>query len=205
MSLRYLCFYPIIDGKIRKTTTMLFKMLGLERAYALQGDHMTGAAKPRQVFVTQSRVLASRVEEYFGKLLESLATAKKSKEELKHIADQRRQEEEESNLLYDVDDDVPWKAGLPEKFSLLEDEHFPLFLTFERVSRIYQCIYVPEHLTLHTYGVKLSQLLEGDTESIKANITTKPDRKGCLVTYDVFFEQYWPHFPQDLTKNLGVC
>lgn len=113
---------------------MLFKMLGLERAYALQDESLAGAAKPRQVFVTQSRVLASRVEEYFSKLLESLATAKKSKEEIKRIADHKKQQEEESNLLYDVDDDVTWKAGLPEKFSLLEDEHFPLFLTFERVS-----------------------------------------------------------------------
>lgn len=120
-----------------KTTTMLFKMLGLERAYALRDESVADAAKPRQVFVTQSRVLASRVEEYFAKLLESLTTAKKSKEEIKRIADHNKQQEEESNLLYDVDDDVTWKAGLPEKFSLLEDEHFPLFLTFERVSRCF--------------------------------------------------------------------
>ena len=112
-------------------------MLGIERAYALQNESTAGAAKPRQIFVTQSRVLASRVEEYFDKLLESLAAAKKSKEELQQLAEQKKKlQQDESSLLYDVDDDVTWKANLPEKFSLLEDEHFPLFLTFERVSCI---------------------------------------------------------------------
>lgn len=112
---------------------MLFKMLGIERAYSQQSE-LSPVAKPRQIFVTQSRVLATRVEEYFSKLLESLAAAKKSKEELKELADQKKKLQQEGNsILYDVDDDVTWKSGLPEKFSLLQDEHFPLFLTFERV------------------------------------------------------------------------
>ncbi|KAF6765917.1 hypothetical protein DFP72DRAFT_996790 [Ephemerocybe angulata] len=163
-----------------KTTTMLFKMLGIERAYTQQSE-TSAVAKPRQVFVTQSRVLASRVEEYFEKLLSSLAAAQKSKDELKRIADEKKLQQEETNLLYDVDDDVTWKAGLPEKFSLLQDEHFPLFLTFER----------------------LSQLLENDIkDSSYTQVQPDTDRKGGMVTYEVFFEKYWPHFPQDLTKNL---
>ena len=51
---------------------MLFKMLGIERAWE---SHRETMPKPRQLFVTQSRVLAEKVEEYFAKLLESLATA----------------------------------------------------------------------------------------------------------------------------------
>jgi hypothetical protein len=112
---------------------MLFKMLGIERAYTQQT--VSSVSKPRQIFVTQSRVLATRVEEYFSKLLESLAAAKKSKEELKEIAEQQKLQKEGDAVLYDVDDDVTWKASLPQKFSLLQDEHFPLFLTFERVRR----------------------------------------------------------------------
>ena len=92
-------------------------------------------AKPRQIFVTQSRVLATRVEEYFSKLLESLEAGKKSNEELKESAEQQKRLKEGDSGLYDVDDDVTWKSGLPPKFSLLKDEHFPLFLTFERVRR----------------------------------------------------------------------
>ena len=52
---------------------MLFKMLGIERAWVMHSGE--DIPKPRQLFVTQSRVLAGKVEEYFLKLLDSLATA----------------------------------------------------------------------------------------------------------------------------------
>ncbi|RXW14070.1 hypothetical protein EST38_g11783 [Candolleomyces aberdarensis] len=169
--------YVIGRSGTGKTTTMLFKMLGIERAYAQQSE-ISSVARPRQIFVTQSRVLATRVEEYFSKLLQSLAAAKKSKEELKEIAEQKKFQEEGDITLYDVEDDVVnRKAGLPQKFSLLQGEHFPLFLTFER----------------------LCQLLEGDIEN---TLDVFGDNRSQLVTYNVFFEQYWPRFPQGLTKNL---
>jgi hypothetical protein len=113
---------------------MLFKMLGIERAYTQQSEDLP-VTKPRQIFVTQSRILATRVEEYFSKLLESLAAGKKSTEELKESAEQQKQQKGGDGGLYDVDDDETWKSGLPSKFSLLQDEHFPLFLTVERVRR----------------------------------------------------------------------
>jgi hypothetical protein len=106
---------------------MLFKMLAIERAYAQQSKSLS-IARPRQVFVTQSRVLATRVEEAFSKLMASLAATNKSQEGLKELAEQQK-----LSGLCDVDDDVTWKADLPEMFSSLKDEHFPLFLTFDRV------------------------------------------------------------------------
>jgi hypothetical protein len=66
-------------------------------------------------------------------LTASLAATNKSKEELEELAEQQKLQKAENSGLYDVDDDVTCKAGLPKKFSLLQDEHFPLFLTFDRV------------------------------------------------------------------------
>ena len=121
---------------------MLFKMLGIERAYTIQSDQSSETVrKPRQIFVTQSRVLATRVEEYFAKLLESLAAAKKSPKELKTIAKVKQSQNEETSFLFDADDDVTWKASLPQKYSLLEDEHFPLFLTYEKVLMLHPVAY----------------------------------------------------------------
>ena len=88
--------------------------------------------KPRQIFVTQSRVLASKVEEYFSKLLDSLSTAERTREELAQFVKNKRQENEDG--LIDIDDDQTWRSDLPSKFSRLRDENFPLFLTFDRVS-----------------------------------------------------------------------
>jgi len=108
---------------------MLFKMLGIERAYLLRKETMS---KPRQIFVTQSRVLAGKVDEYFQKLLESLNASDKSREELVQLAAKRRVDNESGGLV-DLDDDDNWRSDLPAKFSKLRDEHFPLFLTFDKV------------------------------------------------------------------------
>jgi hypothetical protein len=109
---------------------MLFKMLGIERAYVMRKESMP---KPRQIFVTQSRVLAGKVEEYFSKLLDSLSTAERTREELAQFVKNKRQQNEEG-LMIDIDDDQTWRADLPSRFSQLRDENFPLFLTFDRVS-----------------------------------------------------------------------
>ena len=104
---------------------MLFKMLGIERAWQMQ---MSGSnvPKPRQIFVTKSRVLATKVEEYFTKLIESLALAGYSLEDLKKMQTQST----ETGL---VDADDIDQVDIPEKYSLLEESHFPLFVTYDRV------------------------------------------------------------------------
>jgi len=40
-------------------------------------------------------------------------------------------------LLVDRDDAVNWRNDLPTKFSELQDEHFPIFITFDKVRAIY--------------------------------------------------------------------
>ncbi|KAG8970160.1 hypothetical protein FRC03_011178 [Tulasnella sp. 419] len=109
-----------------KTTTMLFKMIALEKA----AQHSSSTI--RQLFVTQSRVLAARVEEYFKNLLSSSfpsiyqsATGHQEKEKTK---------EKEKDLL-ELDDEVEDDSRLPAKWSDLEQRHFPLFITFDQVSQ----------------------------------------------------------------------
>jgi hypothetical protein len=115
----------------RKTTTMLFKMLGRQRAWEIHSNDMP---RLRQIFVTKSRVLAGKVEDYFQKLLGSLATASLSLHELARLAKMKKTVQEAEDLIQ-ADDDVTWRADLPSRFSLLKDEHFPLFITFDHVRR----------------------------------------------------------------------
>ena len=110
---------------LSKTTTMLFKMLGIQRAWeVLMSDSCM--PKPRQIFVTKSSFLALKVEQYFTKLLESFALAGHSLEELKRMRARSR----EFGL---VDADDIHLADIPEKYSSLEENHFPLFVTFDKV------------------------------------------------------------------------
>ena len=105
---------------------MLFKMLGIQRIWEKYPDM---GPKPRQVFITQSRVLALKVEEYFAKLMSSLEAATCSPQELR----MRHRDVDQDNDLMDQDDNQQWRSDLPERFSELLDEHFPLFITYDRV------------------------------------------------------------------------
>ena len=107
---------------------MLFKMLGIERAWEMHRDMMP---KPRQLFVTQSRVLAEKVEEYFAKLLESLASAGRSPAELMDIAERQKHREEQG--LVDRDEEIYWRGDLPKRYGALKEEHFPMFITYDHV------------------------------------------------------------------------
>ena len=96
---------------------MLFKMLGVERTWKMYPDM---GPKPRQVFVNQSRALATKVEEQFIKLMGCLEPA------TTEDTDQRVR-------LVDQDDNCHWRPDLPDKFSELSEENFPLFITYDRV------------------------------------------------------------------------
>jgi hypothetical protein len=101
-------------------------MLGIERTWRQFPDMW---AKPRQIFVTQSRVLATKVEEYFLKLRLSVEAASYSPRELREMSNDAEKEMD----LIDLDDVAQWRSDLPMKFSQLAEEHFPLFITYERV------------------------------------------------------------------------
>ena len=118
--------YVIGRSGTGKTTTMLFKMLGIERAWKQFSDMCD---KPRQIFVTQSRVLATMVEEYFSKLLLSLEAAENSPEEFR----KKGKDVEKEMEFIDLDDIDQWRPDLPRKFSELEDKNFPLFITYDQV------------------------------------------------------------------------
>lgn len=176
-----------------KTTTMLFKMLGRERAWRLQQDTMR---RPRQLFVTQSRVLAGKVEDFFRKLYDSLEVSEHKPKELQNrepaVSAQWKTDAARRDDLLDDDDDDNWGSNLPARFSQLEEGHFPLFTTFDQLCKL---IEGDVHVWLEACGVKSP---EG------AAILQASDKRN-FVSYTVFQSRYWPHFAENLTKGLGGC
>ena len=104
---------------------MLFKMIAIERAGQLNNTRY------RQIYITQSRVLAEKVKEYFVKLTDS-ALEKPNSQELQTNSSSQPIADERGLLAYD-DEDQKFD-NLPERLSELKDEHFPLFITFDKVS-----------------------------------------------------------------------
>jgi len=90
-----------------------------------------GLARPRQVFVTQSRLLVGKVEEHFFKYLESLAPGSS---EHQNAYERIRNRDFDDGFLVDEDDNGEWRNDIPQRYSELEDHHFPLFITFDMVS-----------------------------------------------------------------------
>ncbi|KAI5985929.1 hypothetical protein EDC04DRAFT_2615239 [Pisolithus marmoratus] len=163
-----------------KTTIMLFKMLGIQREWLL---HSEGSDKPRprQIFVTKSHVLANKVEEHFMTLLESLSLVGYTLEELA-----RRKSRYVDRGLVDSDDVPDTQSGIPQRYSELEDRHFPLFL--------------------HSTGMIAADILDAnhpEVNCIAMLFTQSCDSEilDSFVSYKVFVNKYWPHFHQRLTKG----
>ena len=221
--------YVIGRSGTGKTTTMLFKMLGIQRTWEKYPDI---GPKPRQIFITQSRFLASKVEEYFSKLMSSLEAAACSPEELR----MRQMDVEQDKDLMDQDDNEEWRSDLPERFSELLDEHFPLFITYDRVrislsskhlispfheqfctmlqNDIRQGNYsngfiMPETHVLGDEATsptsptspRMSRLRAG-SGTLSSSDYMQQSRKN-FVSYSAFLASYWDRFPQTLTRVLG--
>jgi hypothetical protein len=175
-----------------KTTTMLFKMLGIENSW--QQNRELRPNRPRQLFVTQSRVLADKVEEYFIKLLQSLVLASKSEGGISDLLERQKIREEAG--LVDQDEAVNWREDLPQRFSELQDTHFPMFITFDKLSAMIEAD------ISHPPGIVTEDELRAGRQSESSEYMLR--RRMSFISFDVFREEYWAHFPQSLTKGLDV-
>ncbi|KAJ6456165.1 hypothetical protein C8R45DRAFT_1187129 [Mycena sanguinolenta] len=162
-----------------KTTTMLYKMLLVEADYEASKEERR--QKRRQLFVTQSRILAEKVEEHFSKLSVGY--------QLSTSVDHTAKAKTSPFALVDVDDEVNWRSDLPQCFSDLQDQHFPLFVTFDRLCGLL------ENDMQHDLSA------ESDTIPVN-NPATDRAKPLARLTYERFLAAYWPHFPQTLTKGL---
>ncbi|KAJ7794031.1 P-loop containing nucleoside triphosphate hydrolase protein, partial [Mycena olivaceomarginata] len=127
-----------------KSTTILYKMLMVEASSELSPPT---ARKIRQLFVSQSPILAEKVGEHFAKLLGGYRPITVS-ENLKAAkwADRALVDEEEND----------WRSDLPKKYSDLQDTDFPLFVSFEQLCSMieYDMLasdVVPTRKTILTY------------------------------------------------------
>ncbi|KAH9022666.1 P-loop containing nucleoside triphosphate hydrolase protein [Lactarius hengduanensis] len=156
-----------------KTTTMLFKMLGMENSW--QQNRELRPNRPRQLFVTQSRMLADK-----GGISDLL---------------QRQKNREEAGLV-DQDEAVNWREDLPQRFSDLQDTHFPMFITFDKLSAM-----IEADMT-HPPGIVTEDELGASQQAGSSEYMLQ--RRKSFISFDVFREEYWAHFPQSLTKGIDA-
>ncbi|KAG8690837.1 hypothetical protein FRC11_008770 [Ceratobasidium sp. 423] len=189
-----------------KTTCIVFKMLGIERVFEEAEE-----AKPRQVFITQSPVLAQKVREYYHSLIRTYS-------DRSGIPNQTTVDDE--LILADLRDDGVESCGLPSRYSLLEDRHFPLFLSFDQFCSLLEEDYISKfghlaRLQTTTRHFNPNFRVEPDEEfmSDKAYFDDQllpavwtmgkiKEHRHARINFDVFAFAYWPHFDQRLTYRL---
>ncbi|KAG1720128.1 uncharacterized protein EDB91DRAFT_1257152 [Suillus paluster] len=159
------------------------RILGIQRAWESSGIDMP---KPCQIFVTKSRTLATKVGEDFTRLLKSLTLAGSTLQELAKLKAQSI-----LNDLVDHDDAPESQMNIPMRYSQLEDKHFPLFVTFDQLAKMIAA----DVFDMDDPKMRRSAELFFTTDDAETH--------DSLVTYNIFKNQYWPHFPQGLTKNLS--
>ncbi|ORY44271.1 hypothetical protein BCR35DRAFT_336316 [Leucosporidium creatinivorum] len=111
-----------------KTSCMLLKILGIQNHFQLNPSPLLPPRSRRQLFVTQSPVLAGRVRKAFESLSRTQALNEINKEELRHMVEAGP--EDEGDMALDVDQGQADRRGLPSRWSELEDSHFPLFISY---------------------------------------------------------------------------
>ncbi|EKM60420.1 uncharacterized protein PHACADRAFT_179724 [Phanerochaete carnosa HHB-10118-sp] len=182
--------------RYRKTTTMIIKMVGNERMWRSH-QHTGAMSRPRQVFLTQSAILAEKVQEYYRKLtafFEARDVVSEGSEKVLSTYGKNQ-----PSGLYDRDEEDEYREDLPKKFSELKDKHFPLFVTYHRLCRLLEEDLAEDdrdirRRTRATYG-------DGGDDQATSNDYMQQQRKS-FVSYATFLESYWKHFPEGLTKKL---
>ena len=198
----------------RKTTVIVYKMFGIERAWLNQGSV---GPRPRQMYLTKSPLLAEKVEEEYWGLWLSLADSDIPEYIRENI--QRWDARKKSNAFIAVNLGRA-RDDLPRRFSGLGENHFPLFITIDTVSTILSSTNNGNPSIFCSICMQLCSLLEADVDAsceLEADVDAsyegekirsqrkKPwDNYEHFVTPDVFKLEYWPHLHQGLTKGIGV-
>ncbi|KAH9172877.1 hypothetical protein EDB89DRAFT_842082 [Lactarius sanguifluus] len=165
-----------------KTTVIVFKIFGIERAWQNRGSI---GPRPRQLFITKSQLLANKVEQDYVNFSFSLSAGPDMpqyvRDRIQHWNSRRR------NNVLDPDDAEGTRDDLPEKFSELQDSHFPLFITVDTLWSLLEAdVRPPPSKGRHSRSQKRNN---------------KWLRRTDLVTYDVFKRIYWRRLPQT-TKGI---
>ncbi|KAJ6578043.1 hypothetical protein B0H19DRAFT_574136 [Mycena capillaripes] len=152
-----------------KTTSMLYKMLLIEASSELLTPE---PRKIRQLFVTQSRILADKVGEHFAKLLGGYQPSA--------ISENVKAARKADRALVDVEES-DWRTDLPKKYSDLQDTDFPLFVSFDQL-----CTMI-EH--------DMQNEMQSSGYRADTGRTTR-------LTYAKFRREYWPHFSHSVCKGF---
>ncbi|CAG8506159.1 5597_t:CDS:10 [Cetraspora pellucida] len=155
-----------------KTTSIVFRLIA---------SYLTN--KKRQLFITVSGNLRRSIKQYFNRLQESVMLA--------DAGNRTTIKNEYTEQFLD-------ENKIPDSFRLLEDEHFPLFITYDKFSK----------MLLGTYEVDVQKLIKrqksdtDDEEETYFSFNSFDTFNPHFVDYRMFTIKYWPRLGDFYTQKL---
>ena len=177
-----------------KTTCLVFKLLAKYAA----GCAVTEERSPRQLLLTRSTELATKLKDYIDRLMRTLEAS---------TIDQGEQQERDF-LLPDVEDD---DNRCDTVFGLQKDS-FPLVCTFDRFLQLLENTIksvdqegfpATNHEDDALQNEQSSQSDPSEEEDLQWQSSTK-DAITQFVDFQSFKLDYWPRFPAAFVKNLPI-
>ncbi|KAF3792770.1 TPR and ankyrin repeat-containing protein 1 [Nymphaea thermarum] len=181
-----------------KTTALTMKLIQNEQNYCLASKGLStntpSLKEPvtienplRQMFVTVSQRLCSAVKNHVVKLQRVVLEGKCS-----HVAD--------SAHLYDINDNLSELMNIPDSFTDVHDEQFPLVITFQKFLLMLDGT-IPQSYFARFRDVTDIWLREGGQSKSLAFLAFIKRKE---VAFDRFHSFYWPHFDAQKTKKLDA-
>ncbi|KAE8815592.1 Lupus brain antigen 1-like protein [Hordeum vulgare] len=188
-----------------KTTVLTMKLIQKEQhsLIASQGLNLDGAdlsgvdeknimplkdigeSFVKQVFITVSPKLCSAIKNHISGLRKFGSGDVSDQPSILHM--------------HDIFDDQEEFTEIPDKFSNLPREHYPLTITYRKFLMMLDGTFRISFFDVY-YGELKSSInrRHSNSRAMQTFIESKE------VTYEKFAASYWPHFNADLTKNLDA-
>ncbi|RIA97760.1 P-loop containing nucleoside triphosphate hydrolase protein [Glomus cerebriforme] len=180
-----------------KTTCIVFRQIASYLNSQLSPDDKV--FHKRQIFITMSPNLRHRVKKYFDNIRESaiLARTKMTNAQFREYREKKDEESGIESKMHEEKDEEEELNGIPDSFNHLQltDKYFPLFITFDKFSKMLQ----------GTYGISnrdITKQKKYDTDNIDSFDKGKfePNRKSSFINtedknfvdYNRFQKKYWP-------------
>ncbi|RHZ88681.1 hypothetical protein Glove_21g295 [Diversispora epigaea] len=199
-----------------KTTSIMFRQIS---SYQIDQLNITSSLNgycenfhKRQIFITVSYNLCRRVEKYFNGLLEAVAFARKTAADYNEYVRKREESDEieEKDEILEEDDEEEELSKIPNSFRLLNDNHFPLFITYEKFSKMLEGTYGIDVLK---FTKQKKHAVEDDDDDLYNNEDEEFHHRSSIlnlsdaswhhfIDYNLFQKKYWPRFSDYYRKKL---
>ncbi|KIN93343.1 hypothetical protein M404DRAFT_515786 [Pisolithus tinctorius Marx 270] len=194
--------YVIGRSGTGKTTAMVFKILDIQKDW----EQVPYVKKPRQLFITRFPVLAAKVEEFFTGLVESLALAGRTRDELQNLRSQTQSAEQQPRMI-DPLNALNYRPGTPQKFSELSDHDFPLFITFDQLARMVAAdiqVDYSKGCDCLINSKDCDRLVNSkEYDRLKFILDKVVNDESSFITYEMFRVQYWPRLRETYRSSLS--